>query len=398
MTGEPLATLNYPEFYLSTAVFSPDGGRVLTISQNRAIRTWDAASGRQLARLGADAEGDGLTLFLPYPEGAVGFSPDGRRVVAPQLRDFTARIWDAETGKELVVLKGHTYPVMSAQFSADGKRVVTASWDKTARIHDAATGTELVRLAGDDTHPFFSACFSPDGRLVLTRTPGPGGGSSGGGIMPACLWEAATGKKLFALHDPKEKVYAVSFPTFSADGRHVVIANDNRHSVSLWDTATGKEVMTRAIPGTVRAVFPDGPRVAALDGTTASLWDVTTGKELATVKGHGGEVSHAAFTTDGRRALTQSADAVRVWDTATGEEIITLSERDYRFYTPAFFSPDGRHVLTQMTPREGRRTPSPPAHLKARVWPVEPLSVAVARKPRELTPGERQRYEVRAPE
>jgi hypothetical protein len=58
--------------------------------------------------------------------------------------DKTARIWDAESGKEIAVLKGHTGSVWSAAFSGDGKRVVTASADRTARIWDVTWAT-LVR-------------------------------------------------------------------------------------------------------------------------------------------------------------------------------------------------------------------------------------------------------------
>jgi WD40 repeat protein len=40
--------------------------------------------------------------------------------------------------------------VTSAAFSPDGKRIVTASWDKTARIWDAATAKEIAVLRGHD--------------------------------------------------------------------------------------------------------------------------------------------------------------------------------------------------------------------------------------------------------
>jgi hypothetical protein len=49
------------------------------------------------------------------------FSNDGKRV-ATAYGD-TARIWDAESGKEIGVLKGHTDKVSTAAFSGDGKRV-----------------------------------------------------------------------------------------------------------------------------------------------------------------------------------------------------------------------------------------------------------------------------------
>src|SRR4029077_13044043 len=70
------------------------------------------------------------------------FSADGQRVVTASL-DGTARVWDAATGKALSEPMKHDGYVLSAQFSADGQRVVTASSDKTARVWDAATGKAI---------------------------------------------------------------------------------------------------------------------------------------------------------------------------------------------------------------------------------------------------------------
>ena len=61
------------------------------------------------------------------------FSADGSRIVTASA-DKTARVWDAATGAALTVLSGHTNWVNSAVFSADGSRVLTASLDSTARI------------------------------------------------------------------------------------------------------------------------------------------------------------------------------------------------------------------------------------------------------------------------
>ena len=65
--------------------------------------------------------------------------------------DRTARIWDAESGKEIAALKGHDNLVRSAAFSGDGKRVVTASDDSTARIWDAESGKEIAVLKGHNS-------------------------------------------------------------------------------------------------------------------------------------------------------------------------------------------------------------------------------------------------------
>ena len=71
------------------------------------------------------------------------FSPDGTRIVTASL-DRTARVWDAATGKPIgEPLKGHEVLCERAAFSPDGKRIVTASSDKTARIWDAETGQPI---------------------------------------------------------------------------------------------------------------------------------------------------------------------------------------------------------------------------------------------------------------
>ena len=66
------------------------------------------------------------------------FSPDGRRIVTAS--DNTARVWDAPPGQPVGAPLQHQSAVASAAFSPDGRRIVTASDDNTARVWDAATG------------------------------------------------------------------------------------------------------------------------------------------------------------------------------------------------------------------------------------------------------------------
>ena len=70
------------------------------------------------------------------------FAPDGRRIVTAS-EDKTARVWDAENGDQLATLRGHTEGVRVASFSPDGRQVITASTDKTARLWNAETGQQI---------------------------------------------------------------------------------------------------------------------------------------------------------------------------------------------------------------------------------------------------------------
>jgi WD40 repeat protein len=142
------------------------------------------------------------------------FSPDGRVVLTTTRIDTTARIKDATTGRLIVALRGHTGRVVSAGFSADGRRVLTGSSDGTARVWDTKSGTTLVRLGkpAGSTQGLKSAVFSPDGTLVATAGP----------ENTARIWSWATGRlvKQFRLADQ------VSSVAFSSDGRRVVITDD----------------------------------------------------------------------------------------------------------------------------------------------------------------------------
>jgi WD40 repeat protein len=73
------------------------------------------------------------------------------------------------SGKELRALRGHERGVNSAQFSAHGNMVLTASLDNTARLWDVASGKELHALRGHERE-VYSARFSADGQTVLTAS------------------------------------------------------------------------------------------------------------------------------------------------------------------------------------------------------------------------------------
>ncbi|OLT62667.1 MULTISPECIES: WD40 repeat domain-containing protein [Moorena] len=95
------------------------------------------------------------------------FSPDGSRILTAS-EDTTARLWNLK-GELITTLAGHSARVNSAVFSPDGNTIVTTSQDKTAKLWDKE-GNLLNTLRGHDCDRngqcrVNSALFSPDGQV-----------------------------------------------------------------------------------------------------------------------------------------------------------------------------------------------------------------------------------------
>ena len=75
-------------------------------------------------------------------------------------------MWDAQTGEELLSLRGHSGAVNSFAFSPDNKRLATTSSDATIKLWDTETAQELLTLAGGG-----GVAFSPDGNRLAAGGP-----------------------------------------------------------------------------------------------------------------------------------------------------------------------------------------------------------------------------------
>jgi WD40 repeat protein len=68
---------------------------------------------------------------------SVAFSPDGKRLVTGGGGDAAVKVWDAQTGEELLTFKGHTLRVSSVAFSPDGHWLASNAPDGKVNIWDA---------------------------------------------------------------------------------------------------------------------------------------------------------------------------------------------------------------------------------------------------------------------
>jgi hypothetical protein len=166
---------------ISSASFSDDGRSVLTVCEDRQVRVWNAETGELLAAIPSTSA----------VRGAV-FGRDGAQVLIWSLLDATPRLVDVANGSAVIELRGHTEGVTAAEFSADGRRVLTTSADGAAIVWDAATGTALATVrepaAGDPSVAITAGAFLLDGTRIATASR----------AGPVRVWDAAPGRVRFA--------------------------------------------------------------------------------------------------------------------------------------------------------------------------------------------------------
>jgi WD40 repeat protein len=308
--------------WVGAVVFS-HGMRLASAGQDGTVRVWDAESGDELLR---------LTGHDDWVH-AVAFSPDGARL-ASAGQDGTVRVWDAASGDELLRLTGHNDYVNAVAFSPDGTCLASAGQDGTVRVWDAASGDELLRLTGHDGG-VHAVVFSHGMRLASAGQDGT-----------VRVWDAASGDELLRLTGHDDWRQAV---VFSPDGARLASAGDDG-TVRIWDAASGDELLRLTDHnGAVHAVAysPDGARLASAgDDGTVRVWDAASGDELLRLTGHNDYVNAVVFSPDGACLASVGDDGtVRVWDAASGDELLRLTGHD-DWGQAVVFSPDGARLAS----------------------------------------------------
>jgi len=303
-----------------SVAFSPDGQRIVTASQDGTTKVWEVNSGKELLTLHY------ASLFLPK----VAFSPDGQRILTTSA---DAKIWNATSGEELITFPGQDNPIISVAFSPDGRRIVTGCVDATAKVWEADSGKQLLTLQGHSSR-IWSVAFSPDGQRIATS----------GDDATAKVWEANSGKELLTFKGHSEPIWSTEF---SPNGQ-LVITGSYDGTAKVWEADSGKEVLS--LKGdrtgiTSVAFSPDGQQVVT-GGESVNVWEVASGKKLLSLQGHGSIVWSIAFSPDGRKFVTGSQDSTaKLWDVAGHKEQVVLKGHNGVIYEMVF-SPDGRELVT----------------------------------------------------
>ena len=312
--------------WCEAAQFSPDGTKVVTdideadtaprVLDDEAARVWDVFTGEPVSP--PLKRGGGRIIN-------VSFSPDGRRVVVPSFglapgpfgmtpSAASAQVFDVASGRAVTPPLVHQGWVWEAQFSPDGRRVVTASNDHTARVWDSLTGEPVsppMKHDGNVLH----AIFSPDGRRVLTASTD----------HTARLWDAGTGREVIP---PLRHEGHVNSAEFSPDGRRIVTASKD-HTARVWDALTGKPLggPVRQTGAVQFACFsPDGTRILTGDDKTARIWDADTGAQVLPPMPSSSNPDKypriPAFSPNGRWIVSKTAaQTVGLFDAATGQAV-----------------------------------------------------------------------------
>lgn len=286
--------------------FMPDGVRFLTgkgegLAAAAQVVLRDLANGRTVKRYPTQNGASGLAV-----------SPDGNSFVYANYT-FQSRVTlvNLRSGEEMRVLDGHAGAVTSAEFSSDGRLLLTGSLDGSARLWNVETG-EVVEDYPIPDNTVNSAVFTPDGQAIVL-------GLSNGSTQ---VWgvEQTPGSLLrqFTFTDANAKDGMVFDAILTPDQKYI-FASVGRKVVFL-DAATREVVRHFQEPSQGVAenldLTPDGKIGFTATGNEVGVWDLETGQLLHSLFLQGEFPDAVRVTQDGKQVLAaeREGDSLMLWN------------------------------------------------------------------------------------
>jgi len=312
-----------------------DNNQVFTGDTEGKVRCWDIESGKLLYTLD-----EKMHIFASQVD------PTGR-YLAVSGGDPDIRIWDLQQRHVIHRMRGHGEFVLRLIWSADGKRVISTGFDSDTIIWDVKTGKRAGALYGHHK-PLTWLHSSNDRKRLFTA-------SQDDSIK---IWALNANPAVEYL---KVSQLNVSDIEFVNDGKWLAMADIGR--IKVWQLpqspggAVRKVWEKSANEKTVRdlCASQDGSRLAATgeDGHL-SVWDVVKGQEISRVNIEGRWARDVALSPDGKLlAGSETSPTLRIWNADTGKvhQTITHPEPNRGSVTAVRFTPDGRHLVLNTSPK-----------------------------------------------
>jgi WD40 repeat protein len=325
-----VATLRDRDSYGWTSVsFSPDGRQVAAVGHagfegDEVVAVWRRTGGPPVRRLPV---GRGALLL------DVEFSPDGSLVAAAGLRG-QVRLWSLPSGRTVRRIASEA-GVEELAFSRDGGRLAMATGE-VVRIYDVDSGRRPVTLRGPDLF-VNSVSYSPNGRLLV----------AGSDDDSAHVWDVRR-RRVVAVLPGDGNVEAARF--VPGPGLTVATTGDDG-KVRLWQlTPPPHTVLPLGPAGASKLAYsPDGERLAAARGDGSVVLFDSGGEGRTVLPDRGKALFSLAFDRDGGRVVTGDAvGTARVWDIGDRRPLGKFSAGRAPIWRAMFMPGAAGRVLTAM--------------------------------------------------